>query len=425
MDEDFLHYIWKYKLYNKSLLTYNNEAIEVLSVGEHNTDAGPDFFNSKITIGKTTFAGNVEIHKKSSDWFIHNHNIDKAYDNVILHIVYTNDKDICRTNGEKIPTIEIKFDKKLTENYLELKNNENNIKCKDKVADLPDYVKSFWVQKLFIERLEQKSNEIIDILESSKNNWEETFYVFLAKNFGFKLNALPFQLLAKSLPLKYLAKHKNNLQQIEALMFGVAGFLNETYEDEYFTSLKSEYVHLKNKFQLQGIEKHLWKFLRLRPSNFPTIRISQFSHLIYKSNGLFSKLIETENISQIKDYFDIQASEYWDNHYTFGTESKGKSKNFGKTSLNIIIINTIIPFLFVYGKIKGIEIYKERAIDFAEQVNAESNSIITEWETLNIVCKNAFDSQALIHLYNNYCKADKCLNCQFGNKIISDGINKM
>ena len=419
MEEDFLHYIWKYNLYDKQALVYKDKKIEILSVGEHNFDAGPDFFNAQIVINNTTLVGNIEIHKKSSDWNRHKHNIDKAYDNVILHLVYENDTEIQNTKNEIIPTVELKFDIKLRDNYLYLKHNKQVIACNEKIKDISDFTKSFWIQKLFIERLEYKSNEVLKILELTKNNWEETFYIFLAKNFGFKLNSLPFQMLAKSLPLIYLAKHKNNIQQVEALLFGTAGFLDEEYSDEYPIKLEKEYAFFKNKFKLQGIEKHLWKFLRLRPSNFPTIRISQFANLIYKSNALFSKIIEAESIDVVKRYFDISATNYWDTHYVFDKVSIEKKKRFGNSSQNIIIINTVIPFLFIYGKVNGIEKYQDKAIRYAEQLISEKNSIITEWKDAGIISKNAFESQSLIHLYNNYCKKENCLKCQFGSSVIT------
>lgn len=419
MKEEFLHYIWKYKLYqNKNLKTQNGEKIEILNSGIHNFDSGPDFFNSKVKIGDTVWAGNIEMHIKSSDWILHKHHNNKAYDNVILQVVLINDKDILRTTGQIIPTLEIEFDKELLNNYESLIKNESWIPCRDYLPAVDSFIIQNWLEKLTIERLEQKSVRIMELLKLVNNSWEIAFYYHLARNFGFKLNADPFELLAKSLPLSYIAKHKDNLFQIEALLFGQAGFLNEESDDEYFLNLRKEYLYLQKKFQLKPIEKHLWKFLRSRPVNFPTIRIAQFARLIYKSTALFSKIIETKNVSEYYELFIAKPSLYWDSHYVFNKESVSKSKTLGKSAVDIILINTVVPFLFIYGKSKGISELQENAINLLENIKAEKNSIITNWEDLNIKSLNAFDTQALIQLKNNYCNEKKCLNCQIGNYII-------
>lgn len=421
MTEDFLQHIWKYHLFDKNnLIASTGEKIEILNIGQKNIDAGPDFFNAKVKIDNTVWAGNIEIHINSSDWVKHSHNKNKAYDNVILHVVYNNDMQITRSTGEPIPTIELKFDKKLYSNYQDLIKNEQWISCENEINNIDGFIIDFWLNSLLIERLENKSEYILKTLKQNNNNWEETFYQQLAKNFGIKINQQPFEQLAKSLPLKYLSKHKNNLLQIEAFLFGQAGFLETNVDgDDYYSKLKKEYSFLKNKFNTKPIEKHLWKFLRLRPSNFPTIRIAQFASLIYKSSSLFSKIIESDDLIEIKKYFSVSTSEYWHTHYVFNKTTKKKIKKTGDVFTNSLIINTIVPFLFVYSKSKDNDDYKIRALKFLEKLPAEKNSIINNWKSLGMPVPNAFYSQALIQLKNEYCNKKKCLYCQIGNRIIA------
>jgi len=420
MKEEFLHYIWKYNLYKKSdLKTVDGKNVEVIQHGTHNFDSGPDFFNAKIKIDDTVWAGNVEVHIKSSDWIAHNHHKNKAFDNVILQIVYHADKPVSRTNGQTIPTLELKFDQKLLDNYDQLLSNENWIPCEDEITQVDSFVIQNFLEKLTIERLEEKAGRINELLKQTRNSWEESFYIHLARNFGFKLNADPFERLAKSLPLKYLAKHKDNLFQIEALLFGQAGFLSEATGDDYFFKLKKEYDYLKQKFGLKPIEKHLWKFLRSRPGNFPIVRIAQFARLVNYSSALFSKILETGKIKDFYELFQIKPSEYWENHYRFNSKSVKKSKALGKSAIDIVLINTIIPFLFVYGKLKVLSYLQDRAIGLLEAIKPEKNSIITKWKDLGIETSSAFETQSLIQLKNQYCNHKKCLNCQIGNSLIT------
>ncbi len=421
MKEEFLQFIWKNKLYDKDhLKAHNQDKIEILNSGSHNFDSGPDFFNAKIKINDTIWAGNVEVHVNSSDWYRHNHHKDKAYDNVVLQVVHTHDKNIERTNGQEIPTLELKFDKELLNSYESLLKNESWIPCENQMQEVDLFVKQSWLAKLAIERLEEKSERIDVLLKQTRNSWEEAFYIQLARNFGFKLNSDPFELLAKSLSINYLAKHKDNLLQIEALTFGQAGFLNDENGDKYYSQLRKEYLYLQNKFKLKPIENHLWKFLKSRPANFPTIRIAQFSMLIHKSAGLFSKIIETKSLKDFYKLFIHNPSDYWEKHYLFNKESVKRSKIIGKSAIDILLINTVIPFLFVYGKAKGIEELKTRAVSLLENIKPEKNAIVTKWANLDLKAINAFDTQALIQLKNEYCNAKKCLNCQIGNDIIKN-----
>jgi len=423
MTEEFLHYIWKFRLFNQlDLKTTDGDVLEILKVGTHNFDSGPDFFNSKVKIGNTTWAGNIEIHLNSSDWKKHFHQNDKAYDSVILHVVLNADELICRANGEAIPTIELKdkIDYKLHQNYLNFKSNTYWIPCEKKITTVPKLIINSTLDRLLLERLERKSTSVLESLQLNNTNWEEVFYQNLARNFGFKTNSIPFELLAKSLPSIILAKHKNSLLQLEALLFGQAGLLNEHYEDKYLQALQNEYTFLKQKFKINSIDPSLWKFLRLRPVNFPTIRIAQFANLILNSSHLFSKIIETEKCDDLKKLLNVNVSEYWESHFVFDKISKRQTKHLGTDAINNIIINTIVPFLFVYGKQKNDEKYIERALFFLEKLDGESNAIVTKWKFLKMPVKNAYSTQALLQLKNEYCTTKKCLSCNIGNYVIKN-----
>ncbi len=423
MSEDFLHHIWKFKLFDQvNLLTIEKEAVEILKVGDHNYDAGPDFFNAKIKVGDTLWAGNIEVHINASDWKKHSHQNDKAYDNIILHVVKNADAKLYRSSGELIPTIEIgdRIGSKLFQNYLNFKSSNDWIPCEKQIATVPQILVNSTMDRLIIERLERKSKSIIDSLNLNHNDWEETFYQHLARNFGFKTNADPFQLLAKSLPSKILAKQKNSLLQIEAMLFGQAGLLNEHFEDKYPQQLQNEYAFLKQKFNLTSIEKHLWKYLRLRPVNFPTIRMAQFASLLVNSSHLFSKVMEIENGEDLKKIMNVTVSAYWETHFVFDKLAQRKTKHLGTEAVHTILINTIVPFLFVYGKYRAEEKYIDRALVFLEQIAGEKNAIISKWNTLKLPTKTAYFTQALLQLKNEYCNHKKCLKCTIGNFLLKN-----
>ena len=421
MTEELLHHLWKFRLFNQiELLTTTGETIEVINVGDHNHHAGPDFFNSKIKMDKTLWAGNVEVHLRASDWNKHTHQKDKSYDNIILHVVYESDIPVYRASGELIPTLELKtrVDPAHYKNYQRFTSSKDWVPCEKQIPEVPPIVFHTTLNRLLIERLEEKFNTIMTTLHLNKMNWEETFYQSLAKNFGFKTNAVPFELLAKSIPTVILGKHKSSLLQLEALLFGQAGFLEQHFKDRYPQQLQNEYVFLKRKFKLTSLENHLWKFLRLRPVNFPTIRIAQFAQLIYQSTHLFSKVIAAEELIQLKEMLRTDVSTYWGTHYLFEKKGRSKNKKLGEDSIGNIIINTIVPFLFVYGKSKGDELYIERALNFLEKLDGEANSIITSWSNLNVPVKTAADTQALLQLKNKYCDHKKCLQCPIGNYLL-------
>ncbi|GAB1454162.1 DUF2851 family protein [Draconibacterium sp.] len=419
--EEFLQYIWESKLFfTENLKTTNGEKLEIMNVGKRNTDSGPDFFNAKIKIDDTIWVGNIEIHKKSSDWYVHNHQTDKAFDNVILHAVEISDQSILRSNGEEIPVFVLKYPGHLKSNYQNLLDAKTWIACENQFHKIDPIILQLGFNRLMIERLEIKTEEILTRLQQNNNDWNTTFYQMLARMFGFKVNAVPFELLAKSLPMEILAKHKSSLFQLEALLFGNSGLLNDQLlGDDYYIDLRNEYSFLYKKYKLKGIESHLWKFMRLRPGNFPTLRISQFAALIHRSHGLFSRIIELENLSDLKDLFKVQASEYWKTHYSFNkTSTRNSEKELGETSVDMLIINVVIPFLFVYGEKQNKELLKNRALEFLEQLPAELNSIIEKWGKLGVNSRSAFESQALLQLKNKYCDRKKCLNCQIGVKLV-------
>ena len=421
MKEEFLQFIWEHSLFNRTnLSTVDGKTLEIISPGRPNTDSGPDFFNARIKIEGTIWAGNVEIHQKSSHWYQHKHDTDGAYDNVILHVVELHDRPVQIKNHE-LPTLEICFPSAILDNYEKLLKSERWIACEDEINKVDPFILRFWFSALMIERLQSKTTEILAILEQNKNNWNETFYHLLARNFGMKTNAIPFELLAKSLPLNILSKHKNDLFQIEALLFGQAGLLNETLlGDDYFLSLRNEYSYLHKKYGLSGIESHLWKFMRLRPINFPTIRIAQLAKLIHHSSALFSRILETEDPEGLQKLFDVSASEYWDTHYRFNkTSEENRKKTLGETAFNNLLINTIAPLLFIYGDQHLDQAMKDRALLLLEKTAPESNQIIRKWNELGIDSRSAFETQALLQLKNTYCTNKKCLNCQLGAKIVT------
>ena len=420
MTEDFLYYIWQYRLMSGDLETTQGESIVIIDLGQRNEDSGPDFFNARLKIGNTEWAGNVEIHMRSSDWIRHKHNQDANYDSVILHVVYECDTMIQNATGEVIPCLELKgkIDEKLYFRYRNLISSHDWIACAPQLNTVPDLIIYSWLDRLLAERLERKTSYIEGFLESSKGNWETAFYYALARNFGFNVNAEPFEQLARSIPLEVLAKNRDSLFKIEALLFGQSGMLNARLKDDYSQRLIKEYDFLKKKYSLDSIAGYQWKFMRLRPGNFPSIRIAQFAQLIYKSSHLLSKIVKTEKLQQLKEFFQLEASEYWNEHYSFGKKSKSKTKRMGESSFDLILINTLVPFLFVYANHQNNSELRERALNFLTQTKAEQNSIVKRYKETGITAKNAAQSQALLTLKNDYCKYLKCLDCAIGNRLI-------
>ncbi|RYY34603.1 MAG: DUF2851 family protein [Sphingobacteriaceae bacterium] len=421
--EDFLHYVWKFRLFNRlNLQTVEGEPLEVFSAGMHNKDSGPDFHNARIRIGETVWAGNVELHLSSSAWQQHGHTHDKAYDNVILHAVYRDDAPVTLPNGRRVPTLELhnRIAPELYQRYHNLIfGNRAFIPCEANFNVVDSLTMGNWLSRILVERLEKRSAAVLASLALNRGDWEETFYQYLAANFGFKVNALPFELLAKSLPQIILAKHKNNPLQIEALIFGQAGFLEGEHTDDYPHKLKTEYNFLQKKHGLTPVDRHLWKFMRMRPQNFPTIRLAQFAALIIRSNHLFSKVIEIKNIAALRALFtNIEVNEYWETHYRFDAESAPSSKNIGQSSIDVILLNTLALFLFSYGKQQQQQYFISRSLKLLENLPAENNHVITDFSNLGLKINSAFETQALLELKNSYCDNKKCLDCGVGNKIL-------
>jgi hypothetical protein len=422
MNEKLLHFIWKFRLFRQTeLLSTDGEKIEVIQQGLYNQDAGADFQNAKIKIGNTLWAGNIEIHINSDDWFLHKHQNDSAYNNVILHVVYEKgNKTAQRENGEAIPTLELKglVNQQTLYRYEEISKRKSWIPCETFFKTVDEFTFKNFLERLLIERLESKVEQINVMLRESENDWENVMFQMIARYFGASINKEPFQQLAQSLSVKIWAKHQNDVLQIEALVFGQAGFLEEKHDDEYPNQLRKEYNYLKRLHNLQPLEKHLWKFLRLRPSNFPSLRLAQLAALMCKETKLFSRILETKNAKAIHALLDIEVSDYWKRHYVFDKSSKAVKSHLGTSMKNILLINAVAPVLFAYGKYKDNDTYCERALRLLETCDAESNSIITGWKKFEMVPPNAYETQALLQLKNEYCNNFRCLDCAVGGKIL-------
>lgn len=427
MKEEFLHYLWKYSLYDPdSLIDSEGKRILVINPGEYNRDSGPDFFNSRISIAGTIWAGNVEIHICSSHFDLHGHQSDSAYNNVILHVVARNDKKVFNKNGEEILTVEMKFDSSLYDSYSDLINTPYIIACQKELLHVDKFLIRHWLNSLLIERFHNKSEHILRIFDDTGNDWEETFYRLVCRYFGFRVNTEPFEMLARTLPFRIILKHADNRFQVESLLFGSAGLLDEglfkeAISDEYYRELIKEFKILKAKYSIQPMDGWVWKFSRLRPANFPTLRISQLASMLSDSGGRFTKVIEAACTDQLRKLFNVSASEYWSTHYIFGKKSRKTAKNSGAQATDIILINAVIPLLFVYGMKRDSPEIRERAISMLEKINPEENIIIDEWKTSGMDCESAFYSQSLIQLRNEYCKKRRCLECRIGSKLISEG----
>lgn len=427
MKEEFLHYLWKHSLYYKdSLYDSDNNKIIVLDPGEYNHDSGPDFFNARIYIAGTEWAGNVEIHLAASHFDSHGHNRDHAYDNVILHVVAENDKKVFNARGEELLTVEIRYDNSLHERYTDLVNNPFIIACQPHMGRLDKFFIRNWLSALVTERMQHKADIIMKILIMTGNDWEETLYRVLSRYFGFRVNSEPFELLASALPFKIIRKHADNRFQIESLLFGTAGMLDESLfreavADDYYLALIKEYKILSAKYSLKPIHGWQWKFSRLRPVNFPTIRISQLASMLTVAGGLFSRTLEAEGIRDLKQIFEVTASGYWDDHYVFGKKSRKLLKNTGTVATDIFLINAVIPVIFLYGRYNDKPEIIEKALAFLEEISPELNSVTSDWKLSGIECESAFYSQALLQLTNEYCRKRRCLECRIGCKLISEG----
>ena len=423
--EQLLHYTWKHKLYPlKELTTSDGQRVEIVDPGLHNRNAGPDFFNAKIRIGSTMWVGNVEIHDKSSDWYQHGHDKDSRYDNVVLHVAAELDTEVMKSNGEYVPQLQLSVPDDVLTHYDELQKTDEYPPCYKVIPDLSALIIHSWMAALQTERLEQKTEAIRKRAELCNGSWEDAYFVTLARNYGFGINGEVFEQWAYNIPLNAVAHHRDDLFQIEAIFMGQAGLLEldsipEYYQkdalnDGYFAKLRNEYQYLAHKFSMKPIDFKLWRFLRLRPQNFPHIRISQLANLYYQQKAGLSQLMECETLDELKNVLKSQVTPYWETHYTFGSTSPKNEKHLSYGSINLLMINTAIPMLFAYGRHTSKEVLCDKAFDFLEQLKAENNHIIRMWQQVGLPVKTAGDSQALIQLKKEYCDKKECLRCRFG-----------
>lgn len=420
MKEDFLHYLWKFKKFDTlNLKTFNGEEITIVNVGQYLELSGPDFFNSQIVIGNQKWAGNVEIHLKSSDWYVHHHERDAAYENVILHVVWEHDTEIFRKNNSEIPVLELKnyVDKETIDNYQSLMTPKSWIFCEKQLRELDDFVLKNWLERLFFERLERKSKPIFELLEQTNNDWESVLFCLLAKNFGLNTNGEIFLKIAQSIPFSIIRKESFEVENLEALLFGNAGLLDLEKEDNYFKDLKFRYFYLLHKYQLEKKNVEPVAFFKHRPDNFPTIRLSQLANLYHLHQNLFSKISTLSTLKSIYEIFEVSASAYWQNHYQFDKESPKKSKKLSKAFIDLIIINTIIPLQFAYARSQSKEV-SEDLINLVSEVTSEKNAIIDKFSSFGIKSKNAFETQSLLQLKNEYCNPKRCLECAIGMELL-------
>lgn len=421
MKESFLHFIWRYRRYDTScLLTTTGEKITVLQPGNHNHDAGPDFSDARLRIGSVLWAGHVELHVQSSDWLTHRHQEDAAYRSVILHVVLEEDVPIYRNDGSRIPCLELKkrIPPKLLGTYQKIQHNQNWIPCQHQFHEVSLATKHLWLDRLLVERLEEKTAFLKVMLGQNQMDWEETFYQFIARHFGLKINVMPFESLARSLPQKVLALYKGDLLQVSALLFGQAGLLADEFEDHYPKSLQKAYLLLQKKHGLTAIDPVMWKFHRLHPANFPTIRLAQFAALIHRSTHLFRQVLEADGIKELIPLFDVRAEGYWSTHYTFKKASKPRQKTFGTEAIRLLIINAIVPFLFLYGENLNRQAFKDKALRLLEELKPERNKLIKGWEKLGMSPESAYQTQALLQLKNEYCDKKRCLSCGIGGAFL-------
>lgn len=423
MKEDFLHYLWKFKKFETlNLKTSNGEEILIGNVGQYLQMAGPDFFNAQIKIGNQKWAGNVEIHLKSSDWYAHHHERDAAYENVILHVVWEHDTEIFRSDNTEIPVLELKqyVDKEIIVNYQSLVSQKSWIFCEKELVNITSLTLINWQERLFFERLERKSQSIYYLLEETHQDWEAVLFCLLAKNFGLNTNGDVFFKIAQSIPFSIIRKESFEVENLEGLIFGNAGLLDLEKEDNYFKDLKFRYFYLLHKYQLEKTIIEPVQFFKHRPDNFPTIRLSQLANLYHSQQNLFSKIIALNSVKSIYELFQVTAAPYWLTHYQFDKESPKKRKTLSQSFIDLIIINTIIPLQFAYAKSQG-KGMDEDLISILNEVSAEKNSIIEKFNSFGIQSENAFETQSLLQLKNEYCDRSKCLDCAIGVELLKGG----
>lgn len=414
MNEALLHTIWKYRLLLQQEFTgTRGETIRVIAVGEHNHDSGPDFFNAKISINGILLVGNVEIHIKTSDWLRHDHQHDKAYNNLVLHVVYEHDTELQQNREFNVSVLELKplVKESLVETYRELELSSQVVPCGKSISSVPAIYWASWLDRLAVERLERKASYMAHVFEYSGNDLAETLYIMLCRNFGFKINHEAFELLAKSLPYTILKRYADNILRLEALLFGVAGLLDEPFEDSYPRLLQNEFELLRHKHQLIPLRKEIWKFSKTRPVNFPTIRLSQLAHLFFKSQSLYHLLEEYPEIKSLQAFFQVETHAYWETHFKFDVSSQRAAKPLGKVAFQFIVINTVVPFLFFSYTRSGHQAMKDYAMELLSALDAEANKKTNVFSGLGRKAANALESQAQTELYDVFCSKKACLRC--------------
>lgn len=420
MNERLLQFIWQFQYFNKNeLQTEAGERLTIIQPGQYNTHQGPDFLDAKISIDNTILAGNIEIHINSSDWTKHNHTNDKNYANIILHVVWENDSNIFYRNHFVLPTLTLQnlIPKLLLDRFKDLMLHKSFVPCDAYLPVLDEMKWLAWKERMAIERMQRKSDFVLNLLKEANNHWEEVFWWMLARNFGIKVNVDIFESIARSIPLNILAKHKNQIHQLEAFLLGQAGLLESDFEEDYPQLLKNEYVFYQKKYQLKQVPVKPF-FLRMRPANFPTIRLAQLAMLVHKSSHLFSKIKETNSLQTVKNLLNVTANDYWHYHYKMDEASDYKPKQLGNQMAENIIINTAIPVLFAFGLINKEETIKDKVMQWLSELAAEKNTITKKWMEHGVLNNNALESQALIELKNNYCELRRCLECAVGNAIL-------
>lgn len=420
--EKLMQYVWKHRLWrSEDMVTNTGKKVRVVDPGLLNTDAGPDFFNAKIEIDGHMWVGNVEMHYRATDWKRHRHDSDKAYDSVILHVVAKDDAPVRRTNGELIPQLVLEVSPQFNADYASLVGATIEVPCAEKIKQVPHLTIVEWVEGLAFERLHGKVERIHQLLDSFNGSWEDVCYVTLARNFGFGINNDAFERLARRTPLRLLGKHSDSVLQIEALLFGQAGMLDAQKPgmDSYYNQLCTEYAFLSNKFQLTPMEKESWKLFRIRPQNFPYRRIVMLAQFIEGGFRMMNRILEAEGEKEMRALFEVELSGYWTKHYTFGKPNERATATLSRSSIDIILINTVAPLLYAYGELTGNYEMTDKAIKLLEDLRAENNSIVSHFVAYGIDCPDALTSQALVQLKREYCDARKCIYCKIGHYLLS------
>ena len=422
MKEEFLHYLWQYgKFAFSDLRTVQGESLQILDTGSTLQQSGPDFFNARIILDNQKWAGNIEIHLKSSDWYQHHHEIDRHYDNVILHVVWEHDAGVYRRDNSEISVLELNqyVSTDLVQQYENLQIRKSWINCENDIRSVPQFLMQNWSERLFFERLERKIQPINALLKETQNDWEATLFCLLAKNFGLNVNGEAFFKIARSIPFSVIRKESFDVQYLEALFFGQAGFLKEDSQDNYMKELKDLFDYLSIKYQLETDFHFMVEFFRLRPDNFPTIRLGQLAMLYHQQRNLFSKIITAKSLPEFYVLFDVSVSLYWEQHYNFEKSSKFKDKSLSKSFIDLLIINTVIPFKFAYDKFLGKD-FTEDYISILQRIGPEKNTIISKFKECGIEAANAFATQSLLQLKSTYCDKNRCLDCVVGIELLKN-----